>query len=351
MTDTVAPVAPQPPSLPRLRPTLVALGVAVAAIYLVEGLVLRSGAFVRHPQVIAGAVAFDLTIVVPLLYWATVVRRRLARWSTVVGVFVASLLGARLVLPVGQAGMLVWERLLVAPVELAIIAYVVVKVRRTRRALRHGSSVVHEDVPERIALALRDAFPNPVVERALSSELTLMWFALASWRRKPHVPPGATPFTYHMKSGIVGLLSALLGASVVELFVVHLLIHARSPRVAWTLAAFSVLGIVWLLGFIRALVLRPVLVSDAVVVVRGGASWTLEVPRAAIERVEGGRLLKAPPKRAPEHLRATPVAQPNLLLALREPLEARGLYGRRKRVRTVSLRLDEPLRFMEMLGH
>lgn len=346
MTPTIA--APQPPALPRLKPTLLVLGAVVAAIYLVEAVVVRSGAFVRHPQLFAGAVAFDLTIFVPVLYWLAVVRRGLARWSTVLGVFVASLVGARLVLPVGQAGMLLWERLLVAPVELGIIAYVVVKIRRTTRAMR-GSPVVL-DVPERIALALRDAFPNPMVERALSSELTLMYFALASWRRPPHVPPGATAFTYHKKSGIVGLLSAVLGAAVVELFVVHLLVHTRAPRIAWTLAALSALGIVWLVGFIRALVLRPVLVTDGDLVVRAGAAWTLEVPRAAIERVDGGRIVSAPSKRAPEHLQGTPVAQPNLLVTLRQPLEARGLYGRRKLVRTVSMRLDEPERFRAVLG-
>ena len=342
-------LAPRPPALPRLKPTLLALGAAIGVIYAIETFAVRSAAFDRHPQLLAGAVAFDLTIFVPLLYWATVVRRGLARWSTVIGVFLASLIGARLVLPVSQAGMLVWERLLVAPVELGIIAYVVVKVRRTRRALRHDSPISY-DVPERIALALRDAFPNLMVERALSSELTLMYFALASWRRKPHVPAGTTPFTYHMKSGIVGLFSAILGTAVVELFVVHLLIHARAPRLAWALAALSALGIVWLVGFIRSLVLRPVLVSDEAVIVRGGAAWTLEIPRAAIERVDGGRIVRAPSKRAPEHLQGTPLAQPNLLLTLREPLEAHGLYGRRKVVRTVSMRLDEADKFRGMLG-
>lgn len=349
MTDTVAPLPPPPRAVAELRPTLLALGVAVGVIYVVEALVARSGAFVRHPQLVAGAVAIDLTVVVPLLYWAAVVRRRLARWSTVIGVFLASLIGARLVLPVGQAGMLVWERLLVAPVELGIIAWILVKVRRTSRSLRSDSPAML-DVPERIALALRDAFPNPMVERALGTELTMMYYAFGSWGRKAHVPPGATAFTYHMKSGLVGLLSALLGAAVVELVAVHLVIHTRAPKAAWLVAAVSAMGIFWLLGFIRAIVLRPVLVTDSEVTVRGGSSWTLDVPRAVIERVEGGRLVKAPAREALEHLQATPISQPNILITLREPLEAHGLYGRRKCVRTVALRLDEPEKFKALLG-
>jgi hypothetical protein len=142
----------------------------------------------------------------------------------------------------------------------------------------------------------------------------------------------------------------VLGAAVVELFVVHLLVHARSPRLAWALAAVSALGIVWLLGFIRALVLRPVLVSPQRVVVRAGVQWQLEIPRAAIERIEAGRVLRAPSKRAPGHLQGTPVAQPNVMITLREPLEAHGLYGRRKLVRTVSLSLDDPAGFARLIG-
>lgn len=333
---------------PRLRPALLLLLVLTAVVYGVEIAAVHSASFAEHPQTIAGAVAFDLTVFVPFLYWALVVRRKLARASTVVGVFLASLVGARLVLPVGETGMLLWERLLVAPVELGIIAYVVVKVRRTTRAMRGSPMVL--DVPERIALALRDAFPNPMVERALSTELTLFYYAFASWGRAPHVPPGATPFSYHRKNGVVGLLSAVLGAAIVELFVVHLLVHTRSPRAAWTLAAFSVLGIVWLLGFIRAIVLRPVLVDADGVVVRAGVQWQLEIPRGMIERVDTGRTVKAPSKRAAGHLQGTPVAQPNVLITLREPLEARGLYGRRRMVRTVSLSLDDAAAFATTLS-
>jgi hypothetical protein len=214
-------------------------------------------------------------------------------------------------------------------------------------AVRTGA--VDADVPERIAAALDGAFPYAWVGRAFATELTLGWYALLSWRRPPHVPSGARAFSYHRKSGLVALLSAVIGAAVVELFVVHLVVHALRPRVAWALSAVSAVGVVWLVGLVRAIVLRPVLVTARGVTVRNGALWTLDVPFAALERVETGRVA-APARRAPGLLRVGGNGRPSALLALREPLVAQGPYGRTKTVTTVAMTLDDPAGFAASLS-
>jgi hypothetical protein len=335
------------PTSARRHSAFLALVALTAAVYAVEALVVRSPHFALHPQLFAGAVAFDLTIGVPFLYWLLVVRPGHARASTLLFVFLVSLLGARLVLPVAQHGLLAYQWLLVAPLELGIVAYVIVKIRRTARGLRGATTTF--DVPERIAAALHEAFPNPIVGRLLATEVTLVWYALASWQRAPHVPPQARAFSYHRANGLAALLWAFVAVSVVELFVVHLLVHGYSSRAAWTLSAVSMIGIVWLVGFIRALVLRPVLVFPDRLVARGGILWTAEIPRDAIEAVESGWAVRAPASETPGYIRITPVAQPNVLLRLRTDVEAYGLYGRRRRVRVMALSVDKPAALAELL--
>jgi hypothetical protein len=335
------------PRLPSARRHSVLLAlVAITAVYAVEAIVVRSPDFAVHPRLLAGAVAFDLTIGVPFLYWLLVVRRGHARASTLLVVFLASFFGARLVLPVAQHGLLAYEWL-VAPLELGIIAYVIAKIRRTARGLRGAPASL--DVPERIAAALHNAFPEPIVGRLLATEITLGWYALASWRREPHAPSGAKAFSYHRANGLAALLSALVAASVVELFVVHLLVQLYSSRAAWTLSAVSAVGIVWLVGFVRAIALRPVLVFPDRLVARGGIHWTAEIPREAIDVVESGWAVRAPHTGTPGYLRITPVAQPNVLLRLRTAVEAHGLYGRRRSVRVIAMSVDEPAALAELL--
>ncbi|HEU4989370.1 MAG TPA: hypothetical protein VFT41_06290 [Gemmatimonadaceae bacterium] len=335
MTD--APVVSRPVSrgFPR------AFAALALAIYGVEFLIARSASAAASPAIPA-AVTLDLTLFVPALYWLLVIRPAGAPAARVVAVFVLGLLGARLVLLPGQREFLAYARLLGAPAELAVMAYVVVKVRRAARGFRAASAGA--DVPERIAAALDGAFPYAAVGHVFATEFTLGYYALFSWRRAPHVPQGADAFTFHRKSGLVGLLSAVVGAAVVELFVMHLVVHAFSPRVAWALSAVSAFGVVWLVGFTRSIVLRPVLVTAHGVTVRSGVQWVLDVPYARIARVETGRV-QGVAARAPEHLRIGGNGRPSAMLYLNAPAAASGLYGRSHMVRTVSITLDEPAAF------
>jgi hypothetical protein len=327
---------PAPRGFPR------AFAVAALLIYAFEFLIARSPAAASPSLPLA--MTLDLTLVVPSLYWLLVIRPAGASATRVVAVFVLSILGARFVLLPSQREYLLYARYLVAPFELALVAYVVVKIRRAAGGFR--GAAVDADVPERIAAALDNAFPYPVVGRIFTTEFVLGYYALLSWRRPPHVPPAARAFTFHRTSGLIGLLCAVIGAAVVELFVVHLVVHAFSARAAWVLTALSVFGVVWLVGFTRAIVQRPVLVHAGGVTVRSGAAWTLDVPAPAIARLDTGRVT-VPPRGAEGHLRVGGSGRATALITLHEPLIAVGAYGRLRPVRTVSITIDEPAAFAD----
>jgi len=292
------------------------------------------------------AVTLDLTLVVPALYWLLVIRPSGASARRVVAVFVLSFIGARFILLPGQREYLLYVRFLGAPVELALMVWVAMTVRRAARGFRGAAA--DADMPERIAATCADAFPYRIAGHVVSTEFTIGYYALWSWRRRPHVPAGADAFTFHRTSGRIALLSAVTGAAVVELFVMHLVVHAFSPRLAWALSALSAISVVWLIGFIRSIVLRPVLVTAAGVTVRSGVQWNLDVPFAAVERVETGRV-KTPDGRAPGYLRIGGAGVAGAVLHLREPLTAAGMYGRTKRVDTISITIDDPAGFAEAL--
>jgi hypothetical protein len=155
------------------------------------------------------------------------------------------------------------------------------------------------------------------------------------------VPAGARPFTYHRRNAFAAILIALAAMSVVELFAVHLVVHVRAPRAAWALTAVSLFGVVWIVGFLRAVLLRPVLVTADALEVRTGVQWRLVVPRSAIVAVETG-YPKVPRKGTPGWLRAVAIGQPNVVVRLSAPLVAGGPYGIRRTVSHVALAVDEP---------
>jgi hypothetical protein len=105
----------------------------------------------------------------------------------------------------------------------------------------------------------------------------------------------------------------------------------------------GVFGAIWMLGFARALQLRPILVTDDLLSIRSGLLWRLDVPRSMIGRIEIGPL-KFPDKQTPGYLRAA-LGPPNVLITLRGPARAYGAYGTGREVLQVGLVLDDAKEF------
>lgn len=143
-------------------------------------------------------------------------------------------------------------------------------------------------------------------------------------------------FTYH--KAIAPMLWVLIGLSLVELVVVHLLLAHWWPRVAIIVAGVTMLGIGWLVHCIASFRRLPVLVDDESVLMRVGRLRSVRIPAAricsvappaAIADLKGGRVLNL-----------ALIAYPNIVLRLDPPIRA----GRRE-ISTVAHRLDDPAGF------
>jgi len=226
-------------------------------------------------------------------------------------------------------------------VELAVISLIGVAVLRARHRLATGG--VELDVPERILAVLAQTAVPRRVARIFATESSILYYALAAWRRKPFTPQGARAFSYHKQNASLAILYAILGTAIVELAALDLLLRAHHHVAANVFLVVDALAVVWILGYARAVQLRPILVTSDTLFVRGGMQWSLDVPRSAIESIAVGRV-KFPDKRTPEYLRAT-MGQPNVLITLTCPLVATGAYGLTRRVTRLGLSVDDPNTF------
>jgi hypothetical protein len=324
---------------PRPQRIRTPIGFIVVAIlfYAIDGAIVHSPAFLEKPDLLTAAATIDLTFGVTLAYWLLVVRPGHAALRTVLPVFLLSIVAAALTLPAGHRDFVRYVRYSAIPLELAVVALVVIGVRRAHRRLSAFS--VELDIPERIGAVLADSPMNDRVAQIIATELSMLFYAFASWRRKPFLPASAQGFSYHGRNSYAAILYTIFFASIVELGVVHLLLRAVAPRAALAVLLVSAFGAVWILGFARSVQLRPIMVTRDELRVRSGLHWRIDIPRSAIERVEYGRV-KAPPKRTPGYLRGA-LGTPNALVHLREARRAHGPYGIVRDVSRVGLVLDD----------
>ncbi len=229
---------------------------------------------------------------------------------------------------------------LLLPLEAAAVAALVVFAiwRRGRRATRSAEL----DVPERIYFALASMRLSAGAATAIATEAAVVFYAVAAWKRKPFVPSGARAFSYHRRNAYAALLYAVVGIAVVEMTAVDLIVRSRHVTAANVLLVVDALAAVWLLGFGRAVQLRPILLTRDALLIRNGLAARVDVPLSHAT-IEFGRV-QAPAKGTPRYLRAA-MGQPNALVTLREPAIVRRAYGRGRFVDRIGLVLDDPKSF------
>ena len=324
---------------------LAGLGLIALGVYATLLVVASSRLFERAPGLGSFGITFDLLVTIPAAFYLLVVRPRKLPWFTLVPCVIASAWAGGLLLPPEHRQLLHAARFLIAPAELALVGYAAMRAWRLLRSGAHPG----RDVPDAVRAGLREAVRYPAVADAVASEVALIWYALLSWRARPRVAPGTAAFTQHRKSGLMGIVGAVSLACVAEAVGVHLLAAQWSPTVAWALTALSAYGMVWLVGLGRSVVLRPTLVEREGLRVRIGALYEAVVPFDAIAEVTQVRTGPAN-RRAPGYLHAALFAAPRLLIELKEPVEARGLYGNRKRgITRIGRLVDAPAEIAALL--
>jgi hypothetical protein len=324
---------------------LAGFGLIALGIYATLFVLASSQLFERAPALGSFGITFDLLVTVPAAFYLVVVRPRGLSRLTLVPCVIASAWMGFLVLPPEHRQFLTAARFLIAPAELGLVGYGAVRAWRLLRSGAHPG----RDVPDAVRAGLREVVRFPAVADAVAAEVALFWFALLSWRSRPRLAPGAIAFTQHRKSGMMGIVGAVSFACAVEAVGVHLVAAQWSAKVAWVLTALSIYGVVWLVGLGRSVVLRPTVVEREGLRVRIGALYEAEVPFDAIAEVAAVRAGPAN-RRAPGYLHAALFAAPRLMIELKEPVEARGLYGNRKRgITRIGLLVDEPAELAALL--
>ncbi|MGH7553279.1 MAG: hypothetical protein ACREMQ_09680 [Longimicrobiales bacterium] len=204
-----------------------------------------------------------------------------------------------------------------------------------------------DDVKEGIRSAVRAAVPSGRAAEIIAFEVAVMWYALLWWRARSATGEGAGSFTYHRKTGYGAVVAALLLALAVEITPIHALLARWSATFAWIVTALSLYGVLWLIGDLRAIQLRPIVLRSDRLIVRFGLRWTLTVPLRQIESV---RLIGGAIVHDRMDLRLALPGARRLSILLKEPVEASGVYGLRRRVQAFELGVDDPERLLKTLA-
>lgn len=286
----------------------------------------------------------DFMVGIPLGFYLLVARpRKLTLLSVIPVIWIGyGLSVAALGSP--EIGILPYLLSALVPVELAIAIREVRKIAKVYQSARASSTdpmawfkgtmryLVHKDMPASMTAA----------------ELSVWYYALFSWRKKPYVLPGEKAFSYHNAGGYMNMMLGLALAFPVEIVGVHILVSQWSIVAAFAVTALSIYAVVWLAGDARARIMRPVAIGADYVRLECGIQMQAAIPLADIERIcfseSDIRGIEKSDK-----LNYGTFYQANAWIVSKRPITVRTMLGE-KQVRAIGVSLDDPHAFASALN-
>ena len=127
--------------------------------------------------------------------------------------------------------------LLLAPLELVLIVFLVLKVRAARKEYRKSETTpgdFNETLEQVLARTLDPGRPAQV----FATEISMFYYGLLAWRKRPEEDPDRPVFTYHKNSGHGTVMGVFVFLIVIETSLLHWFLLPRISLTVDDLPAF-----------------------------------------------------------------------------------------------------------------
>lgn len=205
-----------------------------------------------RPGILTIAIAADIAIGIPLLYYLLVARKKFLPLSSIVPVFVLTVFAIRLILPSSQQSYLRFGDFLILAIELSVAVFVLFKLRNIIREVRSArrDCIYFMDA---LRTGLRRYFRSDSMAAILATEISVLYLAFVGWFASFKTSrQDVSVHEYHRKSSFGFLLWPLIVLILIEAGLLHLVIGIWTQTGAWVLTAINVYTVLWMVGHFHA---------------------------------------------------------------------------------------------------
>ena len=320
---------------------LITFGVP-SAIILTMVLLARSTWFDTNSEALSLGITVDLLLTVPLVYYLLIRTTNIPK-TTVIPFLGLGVVVGTFILPLEHQYVLDLVKRWVLPVvELSVAGYVFYNVRKAILSFKKQK----KQVPD-FFTALKDTCYKilpPGVVMPVVTEIAVFYYGFVYWRKRS---PQENEFTYYKHSGTVVLLLVLLLLVIAETFVLHILLSLWSNTIAWGLTILSIYSGVQLFGFLKSLSKRPYSLEENQLNLRYGI---LSEASIDVENIQGIEISSKEIEMDEETRQLSPLGpleSHNTVIRLKDESTLDGLYGTKRKFKTLLLFVDDPEKFKD----
>ena len=308
---------------------------------------------VAPKEVVLGSL-LDCMFVIPIITYFFIIRKRYSL-TYIVPVVIAGYIFARFIIPSDYLQDFSYVSYIIVAGEIAFVCLELFLLYKIVRKLPTIIKKYKEYKSEysSFSYAIDAAFDATMKRNKLIdiivTECKLIYYAFLSWREK--VPEGEYVYSYHKKTGAIGVYIMIIHATLIESIGFHYLLHQWNPVIAWILLILNVYAMIYFIAEIQAMRKNPLIVTEEQVIIQIGLGKKIVISFTQIDNIAfyKDELLTA--KEGKQVLDATVmefIKEPATFeITLKEPVKAQLLYGFSKTVSRVHLNVDEERKFYD----
>jgi hypothetical protein len=286
------------------------------------------------------------------IYWLLIRPRSMPKLLVYLS-FIVCLGASYLIIPPTQKEffnqILIW---LIPVLEVSIVIVVVYSIIKSIIRYKGNNKSKENDFLEIARISLEPKLGNGFVLGAILTELSVFYYSIVVWFRKPTVIENEKVYSYHKTSQIKTIVIVFLILITLEGILFHFLIQLWSDVAAWIFTILNIYALLYMIGLYNSVRFLPHIIYFDKLIIRLGYQSNIELDIRNIESIQtakkqggiGGKIPKE------TYYAMLNMDSPQYEIFLKEPALMKSSYGRKKYVKTVVFRTDEPIKMVDEIN-
>lgn len=285
-------------------------------------------------------------------YWLFI-RQRIMSKLLLYLVFIICLGASYLIIPSTQKGffnkVLVW---LIPVIEIGILILVMYGIFKSVKNYRRNKQNEEHDFLDVIRISLEPKLGKGFVLGAILTELSVFYYSIIGWFKKPTVIQNGDTYSYHKTSQLKMIIIIFSILIILEGAFFHLLIQLWSSMAAWIFTILNIYALLYIIGLYNSVRSLPHIITSDKAVIRFGYQSSIELDISNIEDIKTAKEQAGIGEKTPKdtYFAMLNMDSPQYEIFLKEPVLMKSSYGRKRYVRTVVFRTDEPAKMIKELN-
>ncbi|MGX9135104.1 hypothetical protein ACWV26_12150 [Rummeliibacillus sp. JY-2-4R] len=208
------------------------------------------------------------------------------------------------------------------------------------------------DFLEIMRITLAPKLRNVFLLELILIELSVFYYSIVAWFRKPTVIENKKVYYYHKTSQIKTIVIVFSTLITLEGIFFHFLIQIWSDMVAWIFTILNIYAFLYMIGLYNSVRLLPHIIYFDKLIIRFGYQSSIELDIKNIESIQTAKKQGGIGEKVSKetYFAMLNMDSPQYEILLKEPTIVKSSYGRKKYVKTVVFRADEPMKIVEEIN-